>query len=412
MFTNDEGVEMPQLEPQRLVALRRGRDLTRQDLADDSNVSERQLARIETAKDVASVRSNTLKCLARALKVDVKALTGEEALPEFAQEERDLEINPSTLRTLRRNKRWSRRKLAEKSGLSERHIARLESSRPAVRATTVDKIAGALQTDKKTLTLETSVEAPEREDVQMGLKVSPQLRLAYDLISHRYGISRIELVELAPLLFALLAEGCLAWRRECLQEVEKAMGRLSELSEMGQLGFAGLLHDIETGCDVEGDSIDQADLLGDVVRRDGWFSGSDYPNECTPFADYLCKLAKDLKIDGIVGFASDEATDFISTVGYETIWGAEPYLVCVTELAELTGDSKLARWALAHGDVRLSQLPKELLEPEAKGARVQWIESKASDQTRTQMEQWEKLLSKVTVGIDDWEEHGAVEVEF
>ena len=393
---------MPKLDPQRLIALRGGKDLTRQQLAEDAKVSERQLARIETAADAASVRSNTLERLARALKIDVQVLTGEKALPEFAQEERDLEINPETLMRLRRKRKWSRRELAEKCGVSERHIARLETSRPSVRPTTINKIARALKTDKKTLTGDDGVDTPEAQDVQMGLKVSPQLRLAFDLVGRRYGISRREVVELAPLLFTLMAEGCLAWRRECLQEVEDAMARLRGFSEMSQFGFAGLVHDVETGCDVEADSISQADLLGDVVRKDGWFSGSDYPNRVTPFADYLCKLAEDLKIEGIVDFFPWVEESFV-TVGFDKIWGAEPYQVCRNDLAELAGDSKTARWALALGDVQLSKVPKELLATESAEARVQWLESKVSDETRSLRDDWEKVwsgLDQIQISVD------------
>ena len=105
-------------------------------------------------------------------------------------------------------------------------------------------------------------------------------------------------------------------------------GHFRELGEMSQLRFAFLLSDVDMGCGVEEDSIDRADLLGDVVRSDGWFSGSDYPNEVTPFADYLCKLAEDLEIEGIVDFSPAAPPDVISTVGYFTIWGAEPHRVC------------------------------------------------------------------------------------
>lgn len=155
---------------------------------------------------------------------------------------------------------------------------------------------------------------------------------------------------------------------------------------MSQLRFAFLLSDVDMGCGVEEDSIDRADLLGDVVRSDGWFSGSDYPNEVTPFADYLCKLAEDLEIEGIVDFSPAAPPDVISTVGYFTIWGAEPHRVCGNELAELSGDSRLARWALACGDVQLSRVPKEFLEPAAKNTRVQWLESQLSDETRGRCE--------------------------
>ena len=71
------------------------------------------------------------------------------------------------------------------------------------------------------------------------MRLSPQLRLAYDLVSHRYGPTRAEIVELAPLLFTLLAEGCLAWRRERLEKVREAAAGLRELAEgASQLYFA------------------------------------------------------------------------------------------------------------------------------------------------------------------------------
>ena len=371
-------------------------------------MSERQLARIETAGDAASVRSNTLTSLARALRIDVQVLTGEYPLPDFAQEEPMLQINPETLKTLRRNKRMSRRELAKRADVSERHIARLESSRPSVRASTINRIAGALKTDKRTLTSDVGVNASDRQDVQVGLKVSSQLRLAYDLIGHRYGISRSQLAELAPLLFALMAEGCLGWRRECLKEVDSAMSRLRELSQLGQLRFASLLVDIDTGCGVEEDSIDKADLLGDIVRRDGYFSGSDYPNEVTPFADYLCKQAEDLDIDGIVDFSLPPEETFAS-VGFDTIWGAETYQVCRRELTELTGDSNIAKWALARGDVLLSKVPKQLMVPEAKDDRVRWLESKASEKTRELQENWEQFwagLDQISVQLPASDEPG------
>lgn len=53
---------------------------------------------------------------------------------------------------------------------------------------------------------------------------------------------------------------------------------------------------------------------------------------------------------------------------------------------ELTGGSKYARWALVHGDVQLSKIPKDLLKPEAKDDRIAWLESKLSDKVRNREE--------------------------
>ena len=65
--------------------------------------------------------------------------------------------------------------------------------------------------------------------VQMGAQVAPKTRLAYDLIKRRYGVSATEIINMAPLFFALLAEGSLAWRREKLEEAEEAIKRLNQI---------------------------------------------------------------------------------------------------------------------------------------------------------------------------------------
>ena len=383
------------IDPKRLLELRNRRRLSRQALAAKAHVSPRQLARIET-EDV-QVRTTTLERLARALDVDGAVILGEEPLPADDDEESPLEIDPQNLRVLREDEQMSRRQLAEKSGVSERQLARLESSRKAVRPTTFKRIEEALGTDSKKLSGATPLQPTPaaRESVNVGLRVSPQLRLAYDLVGVRYGPTRRQLFELAPLLFVLLAEGSLAWRKERVGEVEELVDRLSELGKYSQLYFARYVEDMRAAADVEQDSIKdstmRADVLGDEVRDDDFLHELFAPGhvyEVAPFADYLCKLAEDLGVGGIVDFDSN---DFDSTVGYNTIWGAKPYEVCKDLLVELTGGSKYARWALLHGDVQLSKMPQDLLKPEAKDARVAWLESKLSDEVRSRQDDLESM---------------------
>ena len=382
---------MPTIDPKRLLELRNRRGLSRQALAAKAHVSERQLARIET-EDV-QVRSTTLERLARALDVDGAVILGEEPLPAADDEDSPLEIDPRNLRALREAKRLSRRQLAAKSRVSERQLARLESSRKAVRSTTFRRIAEALGTDSKELSGPSPLQpmpAPP-EDVHVGLRVSPQLRLAYDLVGARYGPTRKQIVELAPLLFVLLAEGSLAWRKKRVGKVDELVDRLRDLGKDSQLYFAKYVEDICEAADVERNSIRTADVLGDKVRGEDFlcelFTEDDLYG-VVPFADYLCSLAEDMGVGGIVDFFPND-TD--ATVGYDTIWGAEPYEVCKDLLGEMTGGSKYARWALVHGDVQLSKIPRDLLKPEAKDARVAWLESKLSDDVRNRQDDLESM---------------------
>ena len=81
-----------------------------------------------------------------------------------------------------------------------------------------------------------------------------------------------EVVELAPLMFVLLAEGCLARRRERLAEAEAVMGRMEELArEHRELYFLKYLGRIQDGYWQEHQSVQDRDLLGRVVQpRSRW----------------------------------------------------------------------------------------------------------------------------------------------
>ena len=312
-----------------------------------------------------------------------------------------MNISPEHLKTLRTRKGWSQDKLASESSVSKRQIIRIENSRTSinVRENTVKRLAHALKVERMVLTGNKPL-GPEQQlllpDVQLSSRTSSQVRLAYDLVKHRYGPSHKDLVNLAPLLFVLLAEGSLAWRRQCLDEVGEAMERLRAFGEERKhLYFTYYQTNIESGLWAEEESIDAADLRGDTLRnRDD--ANLDFADEAlyevTPFADYLCNFAENLGISGIVDFGSGVADD---------PWGAEPYQICQNELNEITGGSKYARWALEHGDVRLSEIPRELMTKQAKGRRIDWLESKLSDKTREIMEEherFENLLEKFLKG--------------
>ena len=376
---------MQNIDPKRLVELRHQKGLTRQALAARAHVSERQIARIEE-KSLARVRPITLERIAKALDEEVEAITGEQPLPA-SNVAGPLEIDPANLKALRTAKGWSRRQLADRSKVSVRQLARLEASRNSVRMTTFKRIARALGTEDETLSGASPValRREKPEEVGVRVRVSPQLQLAYDLVSFRYGPTRKEIVELAPLLFVLLAEGSLAWRRERAETVDELIGRLQDISKQSAFYGASFLEYVLEGTDHERASIEKADLMGNDVRREEWGDGYG-----VPFCDYLCKLAEDLRIAGTVDFYPDDSD---ATVGFDTIWGAEPYEVCRDLLGELTGGSRLARRALLRGDVRLSEIPSDLLSPDSREARVAWLEDKLSDQGRFEEELASSLSS-------------------
>ena len=391
---------MPMIDPKLLRQLRESKGLSRQRL---EGVSERQLARIEAADRPTQVRNHTLKVLTEALGVSPEVLTGEEPIPEGFGASSGSRVHPHALRALREREGMSRAELAKRSKVPERGIARLESTANTIESATLGALAKALGTDVDTLSRE-SFEPPvgsntKGESGRMTVALSPQLRLAYDLIGHRYGPTRSQIIELAPLLFALLAEACLAERRKRLDEVEEAAHQLRQLGDgASQLYFTHYLVDVEYGAGLELESIESADLLGQKVRADDWarMNFEADLDKVTPFADYLCTLADKLDLDGVVDFLPVESEAAVGTDLLDDIWGAEPYQVCGSTLTELTGGSKRARWALAHGDVQLSKTPRELLKAEAKEARVKWFEDRLSEDVREELERRESWMTELS----------------
>ena len=287
--------------------------------------------------------------------------------------------------------------------MSERQIARLESSRTRVQPGTLDALAGALEIDARILTGRgRKSERPDGSAVAKG-RQTPQLQLAFDLIQDRYGPTKDEVVELAPLMFVLLAERSLAWRRERLAEAATAIKEMDRLAQHRQLYFLKYVGRVEDGYQQELRSIRERDLLGQVMREDDHWQSSGFLEDdlaaVTPFADYICHLAEGL--EGDVDFVMDDA-DGDAVVGSEDpiCWGAEPYQVCRERLQELVGESKHARWALAAGDVRLTELPAGLLEPDAAEARIRWLEDRLSDATREQREEYEKWITSLVAKLD------------
>ena len=390
---------MQTIDSQRLQQIRISKGLSRQALARKADISERQIARIESPPSGAKqVRSNTMDRLARALDMSVVVLAGHEPLPGAAAGgvPKDALVDPQRLKALREGKGMSRRKLAKRSRVSERTIARIESSATTARGTTLKRLATALAINVETLLGDgpTGSEQPAATPTQLGFRVNPQLCLAYDLVSLRYGSSRRKIIELAPLLFTLLAEGSLAWRRQCLKEFEETMDRLEDLGKNRQLYFALFSWMMDDGHEMEKKSILKKEIFGKDIRSDGDYSTyGDFLDEVTPFSDYLCKLANDLEISGAIDVREAPWPVGVRWNDFDQDGGT--YQVCRDVLEAITGGSKVARWVLAHGDVRLSDIPKELMKPDAKEERVAWLEEKESEATRQQRESEDRVLRDV-----------------
>ena len=305
-----------------------------------------------------------------------------------------MQIDPARLLELRQRKRLSRPQLAEMSKVTERTIQRLEKEPQPARKKTLERLATALGVKPGVLTgelpLPESGKAPDSERIQIGAQVAPKVRLAYDLLKRRYGVSATEIISMAPLFFALLAEGSLAWRREKLKELREGIDRLKQIDgfwrEYNVHLFALTVNnnDIET----EEASIAKADLFGEHLL--GCMTYDLDPSTDNPFASYLRKLKAELDITGVVDVDSGNPMFLGSPLRFPD------YDICRDELDRIANNSdsvKDQKKKIKDLEKRMKDLEKEIKEM---GRPETYPEGVSKEEVwRERLKEHNKLLDKL-----------------
>ena len=289
-------------------------------------------------------------------------------------------IQPARLRELRKRKGLTRDELGRLSKVSGRTIQRLESDREqrqSTRGHTLKHLSEALEVEEGVLTgamlLPDAGETPgpNPERVQIGALIDSKVRNDYALIRHRYGVKASEIITAAPLLFVLLAEGSLAWRRRKLGEVEGAFEQAEKTSKTAGHMVIGVV----TGkaweyTDQERDSIVNIDLFGKHVTDE--FLEAPRLEVANPFVNYLCELAGELKVPGVVKVMRDDECAFSNFPGCN---------ICREDLDRITGKDERAQDALVYGHSRLSEIPEELMQEDDDSVtkRIEWLRDQLPD---------------------------------
>lgn len=314
-----------------------------------------------------------------------------------------MHIIPQRLRGRRNELQMSRADLAAKSNVSEKQIQRLENPKLAsrnVRPPTMNRLAKALGVEPQQLTREPL--APEDpKQIRIGAALAPGVRLAYELIEKRYGVTVGELLNMVPLFFALLAEGSLAWRRDELVKLQDAIDRVKDLSDLGRKRFAFHVRFAEADSDAEEQAISRADLLNDPLPTDY----ECYPDEDwdgSPFADYLRKLAGDLGKPELVDL------DPLFHGRVSAFPGMPAYRIYSEDLTKIAPLESDAMYALHSGDAGFADIPDELM---AGDARQRWLEAKLTPESREWLDRQKRFASKLKLRLDDDSEGGSDSAE-
>ncbi len=279
-------------------------------------------------------------------------------------------VIPLVLKHLRGQKGWTQDELARRAKVNKQTISRLEkenSAHAVTRQHTVEGLAQALRANPNVLTGKSPL--PETEDdarpalelSKLNFGVSTQARNAMYLVSERYNVSYVDMVELTPYLFCWAAEASLRQRKERFASAESSLNALrdadSGMDHMQPFDFS----DLEEKIDAEKTSIECHDIWG---KRTDFAVDGDHPFD-TPFATFLQSLASE-----IGGGATFD----------EYMWLDFPfYRVCPQEAVALVGgDIELANEILA-GHIALHQMPKELRKSGRSKNRAEWARAKLED---------------------------------
>ena len=106
--------------------------------------------------------------------------------------------------------------------------------------------------------------------------------LNYDLVLKEYGVSKEQLFNLAPMLFTVLAEQSLKWRREKLKLIEQKIEeiRLLDSKISRQVAFSAASEIDEYN---ERESINEKDVFGSILYNNQY--------DKNPFIDYLDNIS-------------------------------------------------------------------------------------------------------------------------
>lgn len=298
------------------------------------------------------------------------------------------------LKELRSRRRLSQEALANKSGVSAQQIWRIETGQQkTVRALTVERLARALGCAPEILTGQAPLPEPgptrpvqqSDEDYSINVSVDGAVRNAFTLAAIRYRVPIARIVELAPFLFVLAAEGSLERRRSKLTELRDAFDNSQNLA-MGFLHLPSSLLPSGPGApelDDEEKSISVRDILAERLSGNESIGSVIEPHDdesrYNPFVVYLKEA---MRVDD--GVASIRSFDR-NTIEFD---------VCYQDALKQAGDNKELAQSIIDGEVMLHKMLRELPNDAAVEARIAWLHEKR-EQYRA------AVAERITVTIDD-----------
>jgi transcriptional regulator with XRE-family HTH domain len=294
-----------------------------------------------------------------------------------------MHINAQKLIMLRKRANLTAEALAEEAKIGRATITRIENGHTASHnSNTVKRLAKVLGCRPDDLGTAPEVEAQatlfaSRRATPYEMSTACQNSLA--LVALRYDEKPEVILELAPLLFDIIARESLIERRQNLTELLAHREAISAMSPRfphlsGRFTCDWAAEEFDHREDI---SIRRNDLRGEFVHADETLSDSYYPHdfddECdNPFVAHLKRRCERLGEQGY----EPPCVDAVSR------WMGPVYELGLTEAKTLAGGEEDLAQAIVRGSVPITSIPKELMKDERLSDRQGWMRQRMSESAK------------------------------
>lgn len=313
------------------------------------------------------------------------------------------QINPERLQSLLESRGLKQRELADKIGVDVGTLSRWKRGKQTKLHTShLAKLCEALGTTSEVLCgdgpLPVSDDRQKPPKGQVTLMLDHACRNALGLVARRYGVTRQQIVEVAPLLFMIMAEQSLKERRE---EIVAWIKKRREAWDQAPKHLKHSAAQIDDGeyealISAAGRSIKKRDLF--AVGVGGW--SEDYA-EINPFAEFLTARLSE------ISKRQPAPEKLASWYKKNVTWdhgGAPSYMIGLEELVALLGSDREAVRHVLEGKVVLAEMPGETRRgtPEERAA---WVKQTAEDAAREREALLKEAVERAREETDfDWAE--------
>jgi transcriptional regulator with XRE-family HTH domain len=278
-------------------------------------------------------------------------------------------FNRKNLRQYMKSKGITQDNLARLIGRDIRTIRRWLSPKHRISPKAIDQICRALSIDPETLDPDWVSKNPSSQSVQIGGRVSVAASNYYALLKREYGVTQKDLIELAPIMFSIIAKRALGLSERlseeamALEAIKERMGMLYEIDAIGEIAET-----IESARRAE----DNGWLFGDESDDEDYHLGINRIPMPRLFSRELNELSKDMENKDLFRIHASKPT-------------CQGHVLPISLIDELSCGNVDLRDGIAAGAINLATMDDHLWLQDNESERFEWMtnELRAHKELRT-----------------------------